>query len=102
LCYLTDEDLVTFLKRCGDGLLEDGQQGVIILKENTCDEKENTFVLDNDDASVTRSLPYWLALIELAGLKVIKQDMQHNFPDELFPVPMLALQVDRTKTNNKD
>jgi protein N-terminal methyltransferase len=89
LCYLVDDDIVAFLRRCGKALAQDG---VIILKENAC--VGESFVLDKDDASVTRSLPYWLNLIHDAGLRVVKQDMQSNFPDELFPVPMFALDVD--------
>jgi protein N-terminal methyltransferase len=89
LCYLTDDDIVAFLKRCGKALIA---HGVIVLKENTCEGGE-AFVLDKDDASVTRSLPYWLQLIEDSGLRVIQQEMQRNFPEELFPVPMLALEV---------
>jgi protein N-terminal methyltransferase len=88
LCYLTDDDIVAFLKRCGEGLLEDSK-GVIILKENTCGEE--TFVVDNEDASVCRSLEYWLKLVKAAGLRVIHQTMQLDFPDEIYPVPMLAL-----------
>jgi protein N-terminal methyltransferase len=96
LCYLTDEDIVAFLKRCGTALTA---HGVIVMKENTCEGE--TFVLDKDDASVTRSLPYWLQLIEDAGLRVVRQEMQTNFPDELFPVPMLALEVDPDKKDQQ-
>ena len=84
------EDHVKFLKRFAEGLLEDGK-GVIILKENTCGEE--TFVVDSEDASVCRSLPYWLKLVEAAGLRVILQHMQDDFPDDIFPVPMLALEA---------
>lgn len=87
LCYLTDMDVINFLRRCGEALRPGG---VICVKENTCEG--DTFVLDNDDASVTRSLPYQLKLITQAGLRVVVQEVQDNFPDELFPVPMLALE----------
>ncbi|CAB9528322.1 o-methyltransferase [Seminavis robusta] len=66
------------------------QWGVIVVKENTTGDGE-TFVVDNDDVSVCRSLPYWLKLIEKAGLKVVYQKMQTDFPPDIFPVPMLAL-----------
>jgi protein N-terminal methyltransferase len=88
LCYLTDNDIIAFLKRCSEGILEDGK-GVIILKENTCGDQ--TFVVDSEDASVCRSLPYWLKLVEAAGLRVLMQKMQSDFPTDIFPVPMLAL-----------
>ena len=87
LCYLTDEDIVSFLQRCAKGLVDGG---VIVLKENTCTDE--LFVLDVDDASVTRSLSYWLSSIEKAGLQVIKTTWQEGFPDDIYPVPMLALQ----------
>jgi protein N-terminal methyltransferase len=88
LCYLTDSHCVEFLKRCREGLLPGG---IICLKENSC--KGQAFVLDNDDASVTRSVPYLLKLINEAGLRVVAQETQDNFPDEIFPVPMIALDV---------
>ena len=88
LCYLTDDDIVSFLKRCGAGLVDDG---FIIMKENvTADEN---FVVDVDDASVTRSLSYWLSLIDRAKLNVKKQVWQPDMPDDIFPVIMIALQA---------
>ncbi|CAB9509881.1 Lys N-methyltransferase 1 [Seminavis robusta] len=89
LIYLTDDDVICFLNRCADSLLPNGK-GVIVVKENTTGDGE-TFVVDNDDVSVCRSLPYWLKLIEKAGLKVVYQKMQTDFPPDIFPVPMLAL-----------
>jgi protein N-terminal methyltransferase len=86
LCYLTDDDIVKFLGRCRDSLVDGG---LIILKENTC--VDEAFVVDVDDASVTRSLPYWLDLIFKAGLRVSHQAWQRDFPDDIYPVPMLAL-----------
>lgn len=92
LIYLTDTDVIRFLRRCGDALLPN-RSSIIILKENSCSVSEDgLFVLDTEDASVTRSLPYLLKLIEAAGLEVIHQETQTNFPDEIFDVPMLAIQ----------
>jgi protein N-terminal methyltransferase len=87
LVYLTDADIIQFLSNCGEALTTNG---VLFLKENVC-EKE-MFVLDREDASVTRSLPYLHKLIEAAGLVIIAQEMQNDFPEEIFPVPMIALQ----------
>lgn len=87
LCYLTDDDIVKFLRRCGESLVDGG---VIVLKENTC--ADEAFVVDVDDASVTRSLSYWLDLIFQAGLKVTHSKWQDDFPDDIFRVPLLALQ----------
>jgi protein N-terminal methyltransferase len=86
-CYLTDNDAITFLQRCGEALVDGG---VVCLKENTC--KDTDFVLDRDDASLTRSVPYLLNLAERAGLRVVLQRHQNNFPEEIFPVPMIALE----------
>ena len=85
--YLTDADLVEFLKRCALALVPGG---FIVLKENTCDNE--TFVLDVDDASVTRSISYWRSLIFQSGLRIVREQWQTDFPDDIFPVPMLALQ----------
>ena len=85
-CYLPDDDAVSFLQRCKEGLVDGG---VICLKENTCSDTD--FVLDRDDASVTRSVPYLLHLANQAGLQVLLQQNQTNFPEEIFPVPMIAL-----------
>jgi protein N-terminal methyltransferase len=86
LVYLTDMDIIKFLTRCGEALKSDG---VICLKENTCDGE--LFVLDKDDASVTRSVPFLLKLIEAAGLIVVHQETQVDFPEEIFAVPMIAI-----------
>ncbi len=88
LCYLTDFDIVRFLRRCSDGLVDGGW---IILKENTCEDE--AFVVDVDDASITRSLNYWLDLIAKSGLQVKRLERQDDFPDNIFPVPMIALQL---------
>lgn len=85
--YLTDADIVALLKRCKKSLVPGG---LIVLKENTCENE--AFVLDVEDASLTRSLPYWRRLIQQAGLCVVLEGHQDNFPDDIFPVPMLALQ----------
>ena len=87
LCYLTDFDIVRFLRRCSEGLVDGGW---IILKENACSEE--AFVVDVDDASITRSLEYWLDLIAKSGLQVKRLEWQNDFPDDIFPVPMIALQ----------
>ena len=88
LCYLTDFDIVRFLRRCSEGLVEGGW---IILKENTCEGE--AFVVDVDDASITRSLEYWLDLIAKSGLQVKRLEWQDDFPDDIFPVPMIAIQI---------
>jgi len=85
--YLTDDDLVEFLKRCALALKSGG--GVVVIKDNTCEEE--AFIVDRDDASVVRSLPYVLGLVELAGMRVVYQRYQEGFPESIFPVPIIAL-----------
>ena len=86
IIYLTDDDLVDFLKRCVVALRKGG---VVVIKDNTCSQE--AFVVDRDDSSATRSLPYIIAIAELAGLSVIHQQLQEGFPADIFPVPMIAL-----------
>ena len=49
-------------------------------------------VADDDDASVTRSNEILLSIFARAGLRVVRNDVQHNFPRGLFEVRMYALQ----------
>ena len=102
LCYLTDADIVRFLKRCREALVDDERErgsesergsggGWIVLKENTC--ADEAFVVDADDASITRSLGYWLDLVAKSGLVVKHLEWQDGFPDDIYPVPMMALQA---------
>ncbi len=88
---MTDDDFVAFYKRCSKGLKPNG---LFILKENCCKEG---FVVDKDDSSLTRSHPYFLGLFERAGLTVIKTAVQKDFPKELFPVRMYAMEVNANK-----
>jgi galactose mutarotase-like enzyme len=96
LSYLTDDDIIRFFRRCGESLVDDG---LIILKENMCadgngdDERIIDFEVDSNDASVTRSLRYWKYLIHQSGLRIVYEKIQDGFPDEIYPVPMLALDV---------
>mmetsp|Transcript_42269 Transcript_42269/g.89900 ORF Transcript_42269/g.89900 Transcript_42269/m.89900 type:complete len:295 (+) Transcript_42269:107-991(+) len=85
--YLTDDDLVDFLERCAAGLR---LGGVVVIKDNTCEDV--AFVADRSDASVTRSFPYILAIAERAGLRVVYQRFQEDFPESIFPVPIIAME----------
>ncbi|KAL7573692.1 hypothetical protein ACA910_007734 [Epithemia clementina (nom. ined.)] len=103
-CYLTDKDAIRFLEQCRIGLQPHG--GLIVLKENTVGSNskqdddgtitesalpQDDFVLDLEDASLTRSVRYIVHLAREAGLKVVHlQESQSNFPNDIFPVPMIA------------
>ena len=88
LCYLTDEDTVSFLRRCAMGLVPGG---IIVLKENTCTGEG--FVVDVEDASITRSLHCWLSLATEAGLSLVIRRPQTQFPSDMFPVEQLAFEI---------
>lgn len=98
ICYLTDVDCVRFLRKCATALREGG---IICFKENTCHD-ETAFVLDNDDASLTRSIPYLVNLAKQAGLTMIHMEYQTDFPEELFVVPMIAFEHKAQRRDDKE
>ena len=58
---------------------------------------------DRDDGDITRYFQYLLAIIKESGMRVIQlengDDMirwQTDFPDDIWPVPMIALCYDET------
>lgn len=85
LLYLLDVDLVTFLKRCKAALQPNG---VIIIKENVT---RDGYYVDNADCSITRSVMHFKSVFATAGLKLLREDDQAEWPKELFPVKMFAL-----------
>lgn len=85
LLYLIDSDLIDFLKRAKKAL---APNGMIIIKEN---HTRSGFFIDNDDNSITRSDTHFKTIFESAGLKLVKEETQTDFPKELFPVTMYAL-----------
>eukprot|EP00697_Spironema_sp_BW2_P015440 gnl/Spiro4/6273_TR3233_c0_g2_i1.p1 gnl/Spiro4/6273_TR3233_c0_g2~~gnl/Spiro4/6273_TR3233_c0_g2_i1.p1 ORF type:complete len:254 (-),score=77.27 gnl/Spiro4/6273_TR3233_c0_g2_i1:57-788(-) len=87
LNYLHDEHLEAFLRRCSTALKP---HGFIVLKENV--SGTDSFILDTDDTSVTRSLAQFHASFEAAGLAVVREEQQTTFPDSILPVWFFALQ----------
>jgi len=85
--HLHDLDFISFFQRCAKGLRPGG---VIVLKDN-CVEAY-TFVVDKSDSSVSRHQHYIHLLFHLAGLRVVLQERQKDFPSELYPVVMFALE----------
>ena len=67
--------------------------GFIILKDNTITDRNLTFSLDLEDNSVARNLEYQKLLFDLAGLEVVQEQLQMDFPEELYPVYMIALRA---------
>lgn len=85
LLYLVDSDLIAFLKRAKKAL---APNGVIFIKEN---HTRSGFFVDKDDNSITRSDTHFRSIFESAGLKLLKSELQTDFPKELFPVSTYAL-----------
>ncbi|XP_038064075.1 N-terminal Xaa-Pro-Lys N-methyltransferase 1-like [Patiria miniata] len=85
LGHLTDEHLVNFFKRCKEGL-KDG--GVMCIKENISREG---VIFDEQDSSVTRSSKELTKIFRKAGLKIFREEVQRNFPLEIYLVKMFAL-----------
>lgn len=86
MLYLKDEDAIAFLQRCA-AVLRPG--GMIFIKENVCNQG---FIVDSEDASVTRSHAYNVELFtKRAGLKLAHTALQKDFPKQLFKVRMYAL-----------
>ncbi|GIL67244.1 hypothetical protein Vafri_20686 [Volvox africanus] len=87
LLYLTDADFVSLFERAARGLKPDG---LIFVKENICKEG---FVVDKEDSSLTRSNTYMLELFQRAGVQVLYNVKQRNWPKELFEVRMYVLKL---------
>ncbi|CAF0857933.1 unnamed protein product [Brachionus calyciflorus] len=84
LGYLTDSDLVDFLKRCKLALKPNG---ICFIKENLSkDERE----FDEEDSSYTRTKQEYVNIIHKAGMHLIKDEKQRNFPKELYEVRLFA------------
>ncbi|KAK2466873.1 hypothetical protein APHAL10511_001131 [Amanita phalloides] len=96
MCYLSDVDLVAFLRRSHAALRRDGRKdrSLIVVKENLCSDNEDgtgRMVFDGQDSSVTRSDMAWKELFKLAGLKIVKEQVQYGFPEALYKVKMFGL-----------
>lgn len=63
--------------------------GMIVIKENFSSSTEP--IIDETDSSVTRPLKQFKSLLKKANLRVVKECRQLNFPNDLYPVYMLAL-----------
>jgi len=91
--YLTDSDFVRFLIECRMSLKHGG---AICVKDNTT---KGGFVLDNEDSSITRSDKHMKEIFRDAGLTVVEQADQPDFPSDLFPVRLYALRPNDTNAS---
>ncbi|XP_053229550.1 N-terminal Xaa-Pro-Lys N-methyltransferase 1 isoform X1 [Podarcis raffonei] len=83
--HLTDDHLSSFLKRCRLGLQPNG---IIVIKDNMAQEG---VIMDDVDSSVCRDLNVVCKIIRCAGLNLLAQEKQENFPDEIYHVYTLAM-----------
>ena len=87
LLYLTDADLVDFLRRCTTTLLPLGR---VIVKESVSNAARG-FYVDRTDASITRTDAHFRRLFAEAGLRVAYEEMQPGMPVGVYPVCMWSL-----------
>jgi protein N-terminal methyltransferase len=85
--YLTDDDLAAFLAMSKRSLKPNG---IIFFKENCT--SDDSFVVDKDDSSLTRSDAHYKRIFDAAGVKCVKEVIQPQWPKDLFQVRMYALQ----------
>lgn len=83
--HLTDIHFVEFLKKCQRSIKSNG---LIVIKENVSSE---TVEWDEVDSSVTRSYDDITNIFKKAGLRIVKETHQTNFPVEIYRVFMFAL-----------
>lgn len=93
LGHLTDSQLVTYFRRCSDGLRRQQPSGGgwIVVKENISTNAEGKDIFDKLDSSVTRTDENWRKIFKEAGLVLLKTELQTGFPKHLLPVRFYAL-----------
>ena len=87
LGYLTDTDLVLFLKRLKTSLTS---TGLIFVKENIM-KKGRGFFFDREDNSLIRTEEQFLEIFKLSGFHMIFSQLETNLPEGLFPVKTFVL-----------
>ncbi|KFV64098.1 N-terminal Xaa-Pro-Lys N-methyltransferase 1 [Dryobates pubescens] len=83
--HLTDNHLSEFLRRCRAGLRPNG---IVVIKDNMAQEG---VIMDDVDSSVCRELAVVRRLIRSAGLRLLAEERQENFPDEIYHVYTFAM-----------
>lgn len=89
LGHLTDKELQRYLLKC---LMALSVGGWIVVKENISTHPEGKDIFDEVDSSVTRTDEKFRRLFQAVGLKIVKTEVQKEFPRKLFPVRFYALQ----------
>lgn len=88
IIYLTDDDLVRFIHVCFQCLVAGG---VVCVKDNIAPLGPNGFVLDRNDSSIMRSDRYMKNLFARAGARIVGEQLQPHFPQNMYPVKTWAL-----------
>ncbi|VVD02538.1 unnamed protein product [Leptidea sinapis] len=91
LGHLNDYDFVEFLERCCEALNENG---IIVIKENVA--TSDCIEYDDVDSSVTRPYKLFQKIFEAANVEIIRSEEQSNFPDDIYPVYMIAIKPIQT------
>ncbi|EDR14319.1 uncharacterized protein LACBIDRAFT_182129 [Laccaria bicolor S238N-H82] len=94
LGHLNDRDLVAFFRRSHDALRGKAGKGLIVVKENICQDREDgtgESIFDEQDSSLTRSDLAWKDIFKQAGLKLVKEKVQEGLPEGLYVVKMYGL-----------
>ena len=90
LAHLNDKDLLEFLERSKAALK---QGGLVVVKENVVHEREER-TFHADDSSETRSSKVFKEIFHRAGLHILKEDQQKNFPFGMLEVRTFVLAFD--------
>lgn len=116
LGYMTNPDLITFLKRSHDSL-NAHSRSLIVIKENICSDAADGSaqeIFETEDSSLTRCVHLymelmpstlklipprsdktWKQLFKLAGLRLVKERVQEGLPTGLYVVKMCVIVVIR-------
>lgn len=84
--YLTDDDLVSLLKRCKAALTK---RGFIFMKENCAKDHHD---IDPADNGLMRTDAHFRALFAQAQLTCIREGAQKHWPSDVATLKMFALQ----------
>eukprot|EP00933_Yihiella_yeosuensis_P077403 TRINITY_DN8783_c1_g1_i1.p1 TRINITY_DN8783_c1_g1~~TRINITY_DN8783_c1_g1_i1.p1 ORF type:complete len:280 (+),score=46.38 TRINITY_DN8783_c1_g1_i1:25-840(+) len=86
--HLTDDDFVSFLIKCRKRLRP---HGVICVKDNVA--IRGPWVVDRGDNSIARKASHYKELFQKAGLRIVKEKLQKDWPAGIIPVKMYALRA---------
>ncbi|KAH0788751.1 Alpha N-terminal protein methyltransferase 1 [Histomonas meleagridis] len=92
IMYLTDEDAISFLKRCKAHLKPNGY---IFVKDNigtkNLKEKKENATFYEEDRGICRTYVHYIELFKNAGLKLIESQKQTGWDQGLLPLYTFVL-----------